>query len=46
MSDAMNGLFDGLHVYVTEFTALNNSGVHGWWRVLCGNSLVGWSPAG
>ncbi len=28
MSDAMNGLFDGLHVYVTEFTALNNSGVH------------------
>ena len=28
MSDSMNGLFDGLHVYVTEFTALNNSGVH------------------
>ena len=30
MSDAMNGLFDGLHVYVTEFTALNNSGVDGY----------------
>ena len=29
MSDSMNGLFDGLHVYVTEFTALNNSGVDG-----------------
>ena len=24
----MSGLFEGLHVYVTEFTALNNSGVH------------------
>jgi hypothetical protein len=26
----MGGLFDGLHVYATQFTALNNSGVDGY----------------